>query len=169
MKSKKNSSPIVNIGSSSLLVIFIVLCLVTFATLSLSSAQSDYKFSQRLADRRSAYYTASNQAEEVLDEIDSILAHTYEDSRGTYYSAAQERLEKLNSDAALADISLDLNFSTEAPTVTYIIPVTESQALSVILAINPADESDDGFYQIRQWKVISTSEWEGDQTLKLIK
>ena len=78
MGSKKKSAPFVNIGSSSLLVIFMVLCLVTFATLSLSSAQSDYKFSQRLADRRTDYYTASNQAEEVLHSVDTVLAGAYE-------------------------------------------------------------------------------------------
>ena len=49
MNGNKKHSPVVNIGSSLLLVIFLVLCLVTFATLSLSSARSDYGFSSRLA------------------------------------------------------------------------------------------------------------------------
>lgn len=46
MKRNKQQSTFVNIGSSSLLIVFLVLCLTTFAILSLSSAQSDYSFSK---------------------------------------------------------------------------------------------------------------------------
>ncbi len=67
MKNKeKQQSYFVNIGSSSLLVIFLILCLVTFAILSLSSAKSDHSFSQRLAQHRRVYYEASAKAEETL-------------------------------------------------------------------------------------------------------
>ncbi len=74
----KQQSYFVNIGSSSLLVIFLILCLVTFAILSLSSAKSDYTFSERLAEHKRAYYEASARAEDIVGEIDSIL---YETSR----------------------------------------------------------------------------------------
>lgn len=169
MESKKNSSPVVNIGSSSLLVIFIVLCLVTFATLSLSSAQSDYKFSQKLADRRTDYYAASGQAEEILDEIDTILAKAYEESADSYFSVVQKNLQELDLNGAAADTALVLDFSSNEPTAAYTVPITETQALSVVLALNAADKASDGFYQIRQWKVVSTAEWDGNQPLKLIQ
>lgn len=52
MDNNRRQAPFVNIGSSLLLVIFLVLCLVTFATLSLSSARSDESFSRRMADRK---------------------------------------------------------------------------------------------------------------------
>lgn len=72
----KQQSYFVNIGSSSLLVIFLILCLVTFAILSLSSAKSDYTFSERLAEHKRAYYEASSRAEDIVAEIDSILYET---------------------------------------------------------------------------------------------
>ena len=72
----KQQSYFVNIGSSSLLVIFLILCLVTFAILSLSSAKSDYTFSERLAEHKKAYYEASARAEDIVAEIDSILYET---------------------------------------------------------------------------------------------
>lgn len=59
MKRDKQQSSFVNIGSSSLLIIFLVLCLATFAILSLSSARSDYSFSERLAGHKTEYYEAS--------------------------------------------------------------------------------------------------------------
>lgn len=50
MKKNKEQSSFVNIGSSSLLIVFVILCLATFAILSLSSAKSDYSLSERLAN-----------------------------------------------------------------------------------------------------------------------
>lgn len=40
-QSEKAPAPFFNIGASSLLVIFLILCLVTFAILTLTSAKSD--------------------------------------------------------------------------------------------------------------------------------
>lgn len=60
-----------NTGSSSILVIFMVLCLVTLASLSMISAVSDYKLSRKVADRTTAYYEAVNKAEEKLAAIDT--------------------------------------------------------------------------------------------------
>ena len=69
MKTKKNSHPPINIGTSFLLVIFIVLCMVIFAALSLSSALKDYEYSKKSAQRTNAYYEACNQAEEIFAQI----------------------------------------------------------------------------------------------------
>lgn len=52
MKKDKPQSSFVNIGSSSLLIIFLILSLVTFAVLSLSGAKSDYTFSEKLASHK---------------------------------------------------------------------------------------------------------------------
>ena len=43
-QSEKAPTPFFNIGASSLLVIFLILCLVTFAILTLTSANSDADF-----------------------------------------------------------------------------------------------------------------------------
>ena len=47
--SKQKNFPITNIGSVTLLMIFIVLCMITFAALSLSSAASDYQTARKSA------------------------------------------------------------------------------------------------------------------------
>ncbi len=80
MNHKQRSAPFTNIGSSSLLVVFLVLCLVTFAVLSLSSARSDDAFSEKLAARKTAYYTAVNRAEGVLSCIDTALEQVPNDN-----------------------------------------------------------------------------------------
>lgn len=71
MKTKKSSYPPINIGTSFLLVIFIVLCMIIFSALSLSSASKDYEYSKKNADRTQAYYEACNQAEEIRAQIEN--------------------------------------------------------------------------------------------------
>ena len=92
MKSDKQQSSFVNIGSSSLLIIFLVLCLVTFAILSISSASSDHSFSEKLAERKTQYYDASSQASYVLNEIDAKLAGLAKVNGATSKAAYEEQV-----------------------------------------------------------------------------
>ena len=77
-QSEKAPAPFFNIGASSLLVIFLILCLVTFAILTLTSAKSDADFAEKLAHHKMNYYAACNTAESTMDEIDAILADAWQ-------------------------------------------------------------------------------------------
>mgnify|MGYP001112570966 CR=1 FL=1 len=79
-QSEKAPAPFFNIGASSLLVIFLILCLVTFAILTLTSAKSDADFAEKLAHHKTNYYAACNTAESTLDEIDAVLADAWQRS-----------------------------------------------------------------------------------------
>ena len=63
------SAPMV--GGSSLLVIFAVLCLTTFALLGLSTVQASQRLSQASADAVFDYYRADVQAEQILAQLRS--------------------------------------------------------------------------------------------------
>lgn len=63
MKEKKAG---VNTGISLMLVIFVVMCIVTFAVLSYSSAMSDYNLSMKAVERTKLYYQACNRSEEII-------------------------------------------------------------------------------------------------------
>lgn len=69
---QKNSTKFgfVNIGTASLLVVFLTLCLVAFAMLSLSTAKNDYEFSKKLADRTTAYYEELSASEYLTESED---------------------------------------------------------------------------------------------------
>ncbi|MCQ2546287.1 MAG: hypothetical protein MJ161_01910 [Clostridia bacterium] len=69
MRKANNQTPFTTIGVSSLLVVFLILCLVTFACLSLSTAKSDYEFSKNNAQHKTEYYRASNEAEKHLNDL----------------------------------------------------------------------------------------------------
>ena len=73
MKQKKFTYPPLQIGTSFMLLVFIILCMVTFAVLSLSNSMKDYEYSKKNAERTTAFYEANNLAEEKLAEIDQAL------------------------------------------------------------------------------------------------
>ena len=78
-----------NIGSASILLVFVILCLVSFAVLSIVSANADSKLSARVLERTTAYYAACNQAEQSLAGMDKTLQRMYasSDSEEAYFVA----------------------------------------------------------------------------------
>lgn len=165
----KRKFPITNIGSVSLLMIFIVLCMVTFAALSLSTAATDYRSAQTLADHTSAYYKASNKAERKLAATEDVLRTCYNSSSDadSYYQLVQQQLGITDTDG-----SLTYSFQTS---------IRKSQKLTVQISILYPDNSkpdstgltasdtDSAFYKITCWKTASTSDWNADNSIKLIQ
>ena len=76
----KNHSYGIGYGFSSILVAFVVICLVSFASLSLTSANADLNLSQKLSLRTQAYYNACNVREEYLASTDFQLRNIYDSS-----------------------------------------------------------------------------------------
>ena len=70
---KKHASPGMNIGTSSILLVFVILCLVSFATLSLSSALADRNLSDKATEKTLSYYKAQNLAQMKIAETDHKL------------------------------------------------------------------------------------------------
>ena len=101
-------------GTASILLIFIILCLVSFSLLSVSSANADMKLSRKLADRSTSYYGAVAQAEKFIADTDSRLIKIYERSKNEITSAQYidltlnvkwQKKDTVMTTAALFDIS----------------------------------------------------------------
>lgn len=155
MKRNKQQSTFINIGSSSLLMVFLVLCLTTFAILSLSSAQSDYSFSKKFAEHKTEYYEASSRAEMILGEIDQLLAENSDQITA--------RLDGKEID----NIPLSCTGADGETVISYQVPSGEKQALNVVLLVTN-DSEHENYYKIQAWQLISTEEWNGDNSLNLI-
>lgn len=121
-----------NVGTSSILMIFVILCLVCFATLSIISASADNKLSNKVLERTTAYYNACNEAEISLSQIDNALIAAYQSS------------------ATANDY-----FDAVGHTVSFTIPVSDLQTLHVGLEILYPVSDDDTFYRITRWQVIN--------------
>ena len=138
------SSTGVNVGGSSILVIFVLLCLTTFATLSLVSAHADEKLTQKAAMAAAEFYAADSAAEEKLAQIDVILknarlASTEQDFRDAYQRAG------------LQDVVFDGDM------ISYTVPVNERQNLEVTLraVYRPGEK----LIERIKWQVVNTQEW----------
>ena len=136
-------------------MVFLVLCLTTFAILSLSSAQSDYSFSKKFAEHKTEYYKASSRAEMILGEIDQLLAENSDQ--------VTARLDGKEID----NIPLSCTGADGETVISYQVPSGEKQALNVVLLVTN-DSEHENYYKIQAWQLISTEEWNGDNSLNLI-
>ena len=176
-QSEKAPAPFFNIGASSLLVIFLILCLVTFAILTLTSAKSDADFAEKLAHHKMNYYAACNTAESTLDEIDAILADAWQlsdtDTGKNSINNDSSQPDSTSSDTAALDsreqLQLSTDFTQSEPTVSYAVAINDKQNLCVTLTLATAPARGEAYYRISQWQVQSSGEWNGDQTLNLMK
>lgn len=131
------------IGVSSLLVIFIVLCLTTFAALSLTSANADLKMARRAAQTVSDYYAADSAAVELLARLD-------------------EAVEAAPGRPVLSGVAFEREGG--ALVASYGVPISDGQELRVTVRYPGARGAR---REILQWQSVSTREWQGDDTLIL--
>ena len=135
-----------NIGLSSLLLIFTVLCLVSFATLSLASTYADKRLNEKIVTNTKAYYNACNSAQEKLASIDSALCSLYNSglSETEYYDKAGK-------------------------SITFVEPVTDTQSLNIKLNILYPESISGPFYEIKSWSTVTTQNLELDTKLPVYK
>ena len=121
---KTNKSSFINIGFSSIVMVFIMICLVTFATLSVLTARSDYRLSQKLADKTTAYYKADAVARDMVEWLDNQLFNIYlEDctSNGFYEALVVTDF----STYAPSDIhNITLKDTQDDITISYEVPIS---------------------------------------------
>lgn len=168
-QSEKAPAPFFNIGASSLLVIFLILCLVTFAILTLTSAKSDADFAEKLAHHKTNYYAACNTAESTLDKIDAVLADAWQLSDTDTAAVFTEIETQLTALDSREQLQLSMDFTQSEPTISYAVAIDDKQNLCVTLTLTAAPAKGEAYYRISQWQVQSSGEWKGDQTLNLMK
>ena len=160
-KTTKKSAPgFSNFGFSTILLAFVMICIVTIAALSLLTANSDYRLSQKVAEKNTAYYQAEQQAYETLAKIDTLLstAFTNADDANDYYQEAENNLLSLNIGT----------YDRITGTFSYSIPIAEKQNLEVILLIQHPTTSAETFYEIISWKSVYEQVEIEEGTLDLI-
>lgn len=166
MKKSKPTSSFINIGSSSLLIIFLILSLVTFSVLSLSSAQSDYNLSKKLASHKEDYYAASVKAETIVGKIDESLSE-YANISGENLDSYRQKVAKAFDGTQMEGVPLTLSEAEHKQSILFSVPMSDSQALSIELIVTDYSKSET-YYEIEAWQVISTKSWENDQSIQLI-
>lgn len=127
-------------GLITILMVFMLLCLITFAVLTLSSARADLRYSEQTAERARNYYAAELRASQRLKEIDEELQETYNEKEVN----AREQ-------------------------ICFTETIDETSMLEVKLQLCEGKEDDRKRYRIESWQTVSTAEWNPDETLPVMQ
>lgn len=143
---RKMSEFKVSTGITSILMIFVVLCLTAFGVLSYSAANADLQLSEKNAQNIRNYYEAENRIMENVRYLDGVMYEAGYDglSGDAYYeavgAAADERLGDGSYDKASCSITIREKLNTK-------------QALCAVIRIN--DGMSDIRYTLESMKVCT--------------
>ena len=127
----------IGVGSSSIVLVFAVLCLTIFTLITYVVSGHDKALADAEAELVAGYYRADALAEQIRAEI----------------TKADFMPDEVNG----IEIGVD-NFTD---TVYYLCPISESKSLYVELA----DYGD--YYDVRVWRMVDTDEWTRDDSLNV--
>jgi hypothetical protein len=134
---------------SSVLMVFVILCLTTFATLSLVSAGADHRLVTRSAENLRAFYEADAEAERMLLEISRALKES-----GGASSEAEYRALYAEKMAGLSRL-----VSLDGATLSFEVEAGEGKTLRVALYL-PFGE--DELFRKVGWQLLP-SEWQSEE------
>lgn len=149
-----------NFGFSTILLSFVMICVVTFSALSLVTAYSDYKLSQKVADKNQVYYEALERVYAKLVTLDNLLVECYQssDSESDYYSMVMQELTEYGT----------LENSSTEYILSFKEDIATDQYFSIKLTICYPTQNTDAFYEILEWKSVYEKEAPEDEILDLI-
>lgn len=154
--SKRSGSFGLGTGGASILVIFVLLCLTTFATLSIVSANADYKLTQRNAQAVQEYYAADLLAGERLAQIDAVLAGPAPFEEGTPAERFHNRLLEQGYE------NVTVQETPAGVRLSYAVPMSNTRELQVALLV-----AEDDSWSIEAWQTVTTEEWVEDNSIEL--
>ena len=141
---KKKASFGTSMGISSIIAILVILLLVVFSILTLTTANADLQLSQKSSDSIKAFYVADAVAEDILADI-SVLV-----SEGDGWQTV------LTQDGYV------LSFEAGGTCISYTVSIDEYRNLSVELFVDP-----DGNVTRTLWQTVPAKEWVADENVNL--
>ncbi|MDD2958992.1 MAG: hypothetical protein PHR92_10785 [Lachnospiraceae bacterium] len=153
---KQKNKMVFNVGTTSLILIFTVLALVTFALLSLSGASAQKRLAEKMADRTTRYYTAENQAYQILERVQELVAVAWEKGKDRGF------LEEVQ---AAAEQEPDLEWKDGK--ICWTVAVSEEQNLVAQAVLVAAKDGGTASADLVEWHLEETGTWEKDDTMEL--
>jgi len=144
--SKKKASFGTSMGVSSIIAILVILVLVVFSTLSITTSKADLTLSQKSSDSIKAYYEADSVAEDMLCEV--AVAITVSN----------------DWQAELKQKGYNISSAAGGTLITYSVPIDVNRNINVELL---ADNN--GGLKRQLWQVVPAREWVPDNSLNLFQ
>ncbi|MDR3289087.1 MAG: hypothetical protein LBT22_06625 [Peptococcaceae bacterium] len=141
---KERRSISLNVGSATIIMLFVLLCLTVLSILSLLSANSQKQLADRAATVATNYYAAELKAAEIYQEL-------------------------LNGDFSHVEAEAAENGGQY---FSYAVAIDENQTLSVRVRAVPAqtpENTESAALAIEYWKIIDAGDWTPDQSLGVLQ
>ena len=136
-----------NIGITSIAVIFVVICMTIFAVLSLSTASQERELANKYAASVSAYWEADNLCTDIANE----------------FGALWESGADLDAVLALArERGADVWDDNGTYVVTYYSPINDNSSIVVTLSMGTE-------FSVTGWQQIYTGNWEIDESINIFQ
>ncbi len=149
MKEKGRTTTSLGIGTTSILMVFVILILVTFSILSLSGAKTDQKLGDMTLKRMRDYYQAEDQAEKKLAQIDQKL----------FLAKGQSNFVN-----TLSDID-GIEIVEEERLICYKEIMSDKQYLDIVIQLKWNAKKQIYQYNKIKWQTVVTGEWTIDEDL----
>ena len=167
---KKPVRSVISTGTTSIVLIFVLLCMLTFSVLSLVSAQADLRLSRLSAQRTTDYYAAENTANEILIHVENAAAEAAAEPESEPAEAEDGTVVEPEDFSASVLRRLDEADGvtrTRDGRLTYEVPLGETQALRVELSVSRTLSERGRHYTIHAWQTVSAYDWTPDESMHL--
>ena len=135
---RKKKSFGTTMGVTSIIAILVILVLVVFSALSITTSKADLVLSQKTSENVKAYYTADAEAEEKLAEVANAV-----DSNNDWASAVSA-----------------IGCKVDGNMVYYTIVVDDNRHLEVQLRV-----ASNNSISRELWQIVPSTEWVADNTI----
>ena len=167
----KREIPVMNVGISLIILIFMNVCLAAFAVLSLQNAISNYSLSKKTAVHTTQYYKAVNKVQEQLAQKNRETQEKWEQKKKTAQTekkAGKKNKNKNTNKTEFQKLTQKKFVNQEfAQQIEITERVSESQKLVVILELESGSDKElsKPQYYIKKWQLCSSDNWEADDSL----
>ena len=165
---KKREIPVMNVGISLIILIFMNICLAAFAVLSLENAVSDYSLSKKTAKHTTQYYEAVAKKNQELRE----KAETKTTEAKSSQKKAEIKTAETKSTEKKIKVKTVKNMQKQSQkdikkVAKSQIKLTESVSKSQQLVVTLQLDETGGYpqYYIQKWKLCSSDDWQADDSL----
>ncbi|WP_026524113.1 MULTISPECIES: hypothetical protein [unclassified Butyrivibrio] len=144
----RNSINSTHIGAASIMLIFMVLGLISFATLTLVNSRADFVLSSKMKQRCNSYYDACHEANAFIARTGSSLTNSYmlSSSEDAFYNMVGAE-----------------SFSES-------FPINDTQTLDITIIPTYPDSMDEPAYKVTSYRVVTHDDRiELDQRLPVMK
>lgn len=145
----------IQLGTSSLILIFTVLCMVLFSVLSIATAGADFKLAEKNKQHVEAYYDMDSKGEAVKAEVNEKLERIYAESEssGEYFLNIEKEFGK--------------SFNAEDKSINYLMPGVNEQSLLIKFGLYGYDEISSGelFFRVLVWKIQNNEDYKIDDSM----